>query len=54
MNTSALIMLLAAEGIVTAFTIYFFIRVLKAPPKPDTGVDQVEEDEHRTFRFDAT
>lgn len=54
MNTSALIMLLTAEGIVAAFTLYFFIKVLKTPPKPNTGVDHVEEDEHRTFRYDAT
>lgn len=35
MNTSALIMMIATQGIVTIVTGYFFIRVLKTPPKPE-------------------
>ena len=33
MNTSALIMLLLAEGIVTFCTVYFLVKVLLAKPK---------------------
>jgi len=34
MNTSALLMLLITEGVVTFFTIYFLVKVLKSPPRP--------------------
>lgn len=47
MNTSALIMLLAAEGVVTAFTIYFFWKVLKTPPKPEPDSFSENDDEAR-------
>lgn len=41
MNTSALITLLLAQGIVIAFTAYFFWKVLTTPPKsePDSYAD---------------
>lgn len=43
MNSSALIMMLVTEIVVTGFTIYYFVKVLKTPPKeePDsfTGND---------------
>ncbi len=41
MNTSALITLLASELIITGFTIYFFIKVLRTPPRnePDSYTD---------------
>lgn len=35
MNTSALILMIITQLAVTAFTIYFFIKVLKTPPKPE-------------------
>lgn len=35
MNTEALIMMIAAEGIISAVTIYFFYKVLTVPPKPE-------------------
>ncbi|HRI27160.1 MAG TPA: hypothetical protein PK239_05730 [Chitinophagales bacterium] len=41
MNTSALITLLLAQGIVIAFTAYFFWKVLTTPQKsePDSYAD---------------
>jgi hypothetical protein len=36
MNTSALIMMVLANGIVIGITAYFFFRVLRATP-PDSG-----------------
>lgn len=35
MNSQALIMMLAAEGIVIGFTAYFFWKVLVTPPKKE-------------------
>ncbi|MFV0306014.1 MAG: hypothetical protein ACK5IC_11110 [Moheibacter sp.] len=35
MNTSALITMLSAQIIVISVTVYFFIRVLKTPPKQE-------------------
>ena len=35
MNTSALVVMLSTMFLVTAVTIYFFVRVLNAPPKPE-------------------
>jgi hypothetical protein len=35
MSNSALFMLLLSEGIITFFTIYFFIKVLTVPPKSE-------------------
>lgn len=35
MNTSALITMLSAQIIVISVTAYFFIRVLKTPPKQE-------------------
>ena len=48
MNTTALIMMVATQGFVTAITIYFFYRVLKTPPKqePDS-YDENDEVEVR-------
>lgn len=39
MNTSALIMWLSAITIVTGFTIYYFIKVLRTPTKDHTELD---------------
>lgn len=35
MNTSALVVMLFTLTTVTALTAYFFIRVLRTPPKPE-------------------
>lgn len=35
MNTPALITMVTTQVLVTAITIYFFYRVLKAPKKPE-------------------
>ncbi len=35
MNTDALILMVATQLTVTAFTIYFFWKVLKTPPKAE-------------------
>lgn len=46
MKTDALILMLLVQGTVTAFTIYFFVKVLKTPPNPEpdsyTDNDDVE------------
>lgn len=41
MSTSALLMLVVTETLVTGFTIYFFWKVLTVPPKaePDSFLD---------------
>ncbi|MBP8975381.1 MAG: hypothetical protein KBG83_01565 [Bacteroidetes bacterium] len=48
MTTSALIMMLSTWILVTFFTVYFFIRVLRAPhlhnPEEDAFEDQFDED----------
>lgn len=35
MNTSALIMMISVMFLVTAITIYFFLRVYKSPQRPE-------------------
>mgnify|MGYP000423043668 CR=1 FL=1 len=35
MNSSALIMMLVTEIVVTAVTIYYFVKVLRTPPKAE-------------------
>lgn len=46
MNTSALIMMITTEVIVTLVTVYFFLRVLKTPPKPepDSYIDNDDDE----------
>ncbi len=41
MNTSALFLMISTWAIVTGFTIYFFLKVLKAPMRnePDSYLD---------------
>lgn len=36
MTTAALVMMISTMGIVTAFSVYFFWKVLKTPTKPDS------------------
>lgn len=40
--------------LVICTTAYFFVKVLRTPTKPDTGMDNIQEGEERTFRYDAT
>ena len=35
MNTGALVMMLTVQLAVTAITAYFFVKVLRKPPKPE-------------------
>lgn len=35
MNSTALTMMLVTEIVVTAVTVYYFIKVLRTPPKPE-------------------
>lgn len=44
MNTSALIMMVTTEIIITAITLYFFYRVLKTPPKPEPDSYEKNDD----------
>jgi hypothetical protein len=46
MNSSALIMMLVTEIVVTGFTIYYFVKVLKTPPKKEPD-SYTENDEKR-------
>lgn len=46
MNSQALVMMLAAEGIVIGFAAYFFWKVLSSPPKPEPD-SYSENDEQR-------
>lgn len=47
MNNSALIIMIATQGIVIAITVYFFYKILTIPPKPEPDSfsenDEVEE-----------
>lgn len=47
MNNLALIIMIAAQGIVIALTAYFFYKVLTIPPKPEPDSfsenDEVED-----------
>lgn len=54
MNTSAIILMAVAMILVSAVTGYFFYKVLTTPQKPESGMDDVHDDENRTFRYDAT
>ncbi len=45
METAALIMMVATQGIVTAITGYFFYRVLTIPPKPESDSYSENDDD---------
>ncbi len=47
MNTSALFMMLSTILIVTATTIYFFVKVLKTPAKPEPDSFSENDDRNR-------
>ncbi|MDO6389514.1 hypothetical protein Q4E40_05210 [Pontibacter sp. BT731] len=52
MNTSALVIMLTTMSLVTGLTIYFFYRVLNAPPRPepDSYLDNDDEVERQAPR----
>jgi len=45
MNRTALIFMIATEGIITALTVYFFIKVLTTKPKGDPDGDSYENND---------
>lgn len=47
MTTSALVTMLAAQGVVIAITAYFFWKVLTMPPKPEPDSYVENDDEPR-------
>lgn len=47
MNNSALFMMLSTSTIVTAITLYFMIKVLTTPPKPEPDSYDFNDDEPR-------
>ncbi|MGB0177587.1 MAG: hypothetical protein ACPF9D_10505 [Owenweeksia sp.] len=47
MNTSALILMVIVQATVTAFTIYFFVKVLRTPPEPEPDSYDENDDEPR-------
>ena len=47
MNTSAIILMAATQLAVTAFTIYFFVKVLRTPPNPEPDSYDENDDEPR-------
>ena len=47
MNTSAVILMVATQVTVLAFTAYFFSKVLKTPPKPEPDSFDENDDEPR-------
>jgi len=47
MNTTALIMMVVAQGIVISFAAYFFMKVLRTPPKPEPDSYSENDDEER-------
>ena len=47
MNSSALIMMLVTEIVVTVVTIYYFVKVLKTPPKPEPDSFTENDDKKR-------
>lgn len=54
MNTTALIMYLVANITVIGITAYFFIKVLRTPPKDHDVDDDGYPDPHGPKTFDAT
>ena len=45
MKTEAIITMVAAQGIVTAITLYFFFKVLTMKPKPEPDSYSENDDE---------
>jgi hypothetical protein len=51
MNTDALITMVLTQGIVTAFAVYFFYKVLTIPPKQEP--DSFSENDDENVRQDS-
>jgi hypothetical protein len=47
MNTTALVMMLVTEIIVTVITVYYFVKVLRTPPKPEPDSFTDNDDERK-------
>lgn len=47
MNTSALILWVSAITIITLVTVYFFVKILRAKPKPEPDSYSENDDEPR-------
>lgn len=47
MTTAALLTMIITQSLVTGFTIYFFVKVLRVPPKAQP--DSFEEEEENTL-----
>ena len=47
MTSTALFMMVITEGIITAITLYFFWKVLSAPPKKEPDSYSENDDEKR-------
>lgn len=49
MNTSALIVMLTTIGLVTFLMIYFFMKVINTPPRPepDSYIDNDDEEDRQ-------
>lgn len=54
MNTSALIMYLVANITVISFTTFFFLKVLRTPPKDHDVDDEGYPEAHGPKTFDMT
>lgn len=47
MSTSGLVMMIVTMVTVTVITVYFFVRVLKTPPKPEPDSFEDNDDQKR-------
>ena len=47
MNTSALILMIVAQGLIIGFAIYFFRKVLNTPPKAEPDSFSENDDDPR-------
>lgn len=47
MNTSALVLMILAQGTIIGFAVYFFRKVLKTPPKAEPDSYSENDDEPR-------
>jgi hypothetical protein len=47
MNTTALVLMVSTMTLVTVITVYFFVRVLRTPPRPEPDSYKENDDEPR-------
>lgn len=45
MNTTALVLMVSTMILVTAITVYFFVRVLRTPPRPEPDSYEDNDDD---------